>query len=91
MKSLVDCVKESQVNESLNKYEIDSCHAVGNMKYGFMCYDDMSGVVTIIQFNKLSEYCDFNGFEEDDMMGIDKLKVGHSVYDGASYMYTRIW
>lgn len=39
----------------------------------------------------LSEYCEHEGFEEEDFMEMDKLKVGESVYDGASAIYTRIW
>lgn len=48
-------------------------------------------MVEVIQFNKLAEYADYQGFSEEDYMGIDKLKVGESVYDGANYIYTRIW
>lgn len=89
MKSIVDIINENNVNES--KYEVDSCRADGKMKYGYMFYEENSGTVTVIQFNKLSEYCDHEGFDEEDFMGMDKLKVGESVYDGASAIYTRIW
>ena len=89
MKSIVDIINENNVNES--KYEVDSCRADGKMKYGYMFYEETSGTVTVIQFNKLSEYCEYEGFDEEDFMGMDKLKVGESVYDGVSAIYTRIW
>ena len=89
MKNLTDYISESTINES--RYEIDECHAVGNMKYGFMRYDDNRGTVEVIQFNKLMELANYEGFDEDDYMGIDKLDVGESSYDGMSYIYTRIW
>lgn len=87
MKNITDYL--NNINES--KYEIDSCKAKGNMKFGYMMYDDMRGLVEIIQFNKLSEYCNFNGFDEEDMMDIDKLEIGKTAYDGVSCIYTRIW
>ena len=89
MKNIVDFINEGNINES--KYEVASCRAEGNMKYGYMFYEENSGTVTIIQFNKLSEYAKYEGFEEEDFMEMDKLKVGESVYDGASAIYTRIW
>lgn len=89
MKSIVDLINEGNINEG--KYEIDSCRAEGRMKFGFMFYEEMSGTVTVFEFNKLSEYADYQGFDEEDFMGIDKLKVGESVYDGVGAIYTRIW
>lgn len=89
MKNIVDFINNKPINES--KYEVDSCSATGNMKYGYMFYEENSGTVTIIQFNKLSEYAKYNGFDEEDFMEMDKLKVGESVYDGVSAIYTRIW
>lgn len=89
MKNIVDFINEDNINES--KYEIDDCRAKGNMKYGFMYYDDDRGIVEVIQFNKLSEYCDSLGFDEESMMDLEGLKVGDSVYDGSSNIYTRIW
>ena len=94
MKSIVDIINEGNVNEgnvNEGRYEVDSCRAVGKMKYGYMFYEEPSGTVTVIQFNKLSEYCDYEGFYEEDFMEIDKLEVGDSVYDGVSAIYTRIW
>ena len=89
MKNLTDYISESTINES--RYEVDECNAKGNMKYGFMRYDDNRATVEVIQFNKLSEFADYEGFSEDDYMDIDKLEVGDSMYDGAAYIYTRIW
>lgn len=89
MKNLIDYIGESFINES--RYEVDECRAVGNLKFGFMRYDEARGVVEVIQFNKLGEFANYEGFDEDDYMGIDKLEVGDSVYDGAAYIYTRIW
>ena len=89
MKNIVDFINNKPINES--KYEVDSCRAEGKMKYGYMFYEENSGTVTVIQFNKLSEYAEYNGFDEEDFMEMDKLKVGESVYDGVSAIYTRIW
>ena len=89
MKNIVDFINNKPINES--KYEVDSCRAEGKMKYGYMFYEENSGTVTVIQFNKLSEYAKYNGFDEEDFMEMDKLKVGESVYDGVSAIYTRIW
>ena len=89
MKNLNDYLNESQINES--RFTCGGCLARGNMKYGFMTYHRDSRVVEVIQFNKLAEYADYQGFSEEDYMGIDKLGVGESVYDGANYIYTRIW
>lgn len=81
----------NNVDESRNDYEIDSCDAQGHMKMGFMMYDEISGTVTTIQFNKLKDYCEAYGFYCEDFMDIDKLKVGESEYDGVQTIYTRIW
>lgn len=54
-------------------------------------YDDNTGTVTVIQFNKLSDLAKSYGAEEETFLGIDKLDVGESVYDGAATIYTRIW
>lgn len=102
MKNLMDFVNESSkktiaINES--RLEIDECRATGNMKYGFMRYDDNRGIVEVFQFNKLNDFAKLEGFSEDDYgmsasemyMDIDKLEVGDSVYDGAAMIYTRIW
>jgi hypothetical protein len=89
MKNLKEILTEANVNES--RLRVASCLAKGNMKYGFMVYNQDSNVVDVIQFNKLAEYADYNGFDVEDYMGIDKLDVGGSAYDGASYIYTRIW
>lgn len=89
MKSINEFINSRQINES--KFEIDECRAVGNAKFGFMRYDENRGVVEVLQFNKLSEFASYEGFEEKDYLGIDNLKVGNSVYDGSTYIYTRIW
>lgn len=89
MKNLKEILTEANVNES--RLRVAGCLAKGNMKYGFMVYNQDSNVVDVIQFNKLAEYADYNGFDVEDYMGIDKLNVGESSYDGASYIYTRIW
>ena len=89
MKNLKEILTEATVNEG--RYRVAGCLAKGNMKYGFMVYNQDSCILDVIQFNKLVEYADYNGFDVEDYMGIDKLDVGESVYDGASYIYTRIW
>lgn len=92
MKDLVKYINESVIiNE--NKFEIDECRAVGNMKYGFMRYDDNRGIVEVIQFNNLKEFAKHEGFSDDiDVyMDIDKLDEGQSASDGTTYIYTRIW
>lgn len=92
MKNIVNYLKninEGHINES--RFEIDECNAKGNMKFGFMRYDENRGVVDILQFNKLSDFASYEGFDEEDYLGIDNLKVGETAYDGASYIYTRIW
>lgn len=91
MKSLNDQINESLQSINESRFEIDECRAKGNMKYGFMYYDDYRGIVEVIQFNKLSEYCDSLGFEIEDMMDLEGLEVGDSVYDGDASIYTRIW
>ena len=89
MKSLQQFIKAGSINES--RFDIDSCDASGNMKFGYMMYDDNTGTVTVIQFNKLSDLAKSYGAEEEMFLGIDKLDVGESVYDGAATIYTRIW
>ena len=92
MKDLKKYINEStSINES--RYEVDECRAVGNMKYGFMRYDNNRGIVEVIQFNNLKEFAKFEGFDDDEdvYMGIDKLEEGQSVSDGTTYIYTRIW
>ena len=38
MKNIVDFINEGNINES--KYEVASCRAEGNMKYGYMFYEE---------------------------------------------------
>lgn len=82
---------QSNIKESSDKFELGEIDAKGNMRYGFMMYDDTSGTVMVFQFNSLSDYAEKWGMTTSDFMHIDRLKVGESVYDGAATIYTRIW
>lgn len=85
-------VKESMINEGAHhNMGMTKISYAGKNKFGFMRYNDNAESIDVISFNKLSELADMEGFDEDDYMGIDKLGVGESVYDGAAYIYTRIW
>lgn len=56
-----------------------------------MSYDENSGLISVISFDKLEEFARKQGFDTEDYMDIDKLNVGQSAYDGVSMIYTRIW
>ena len=43
MKNIVDFINEGNINES--KYEVASCRAEGKMKYGYMFYEENSGII----------------------------------------------
>lgn len=96
MKNLNEYLDNSTTARMINesRFEVDECRADGDMKFGFMRYDDNRATVEVIQFNKLKDFAKFEGFGEEweeVYMDIDKLDVGESVYDGSSYIYTRIW
>lgn len=97
MKNLKDFINESQVDEnainegSYRNLGMTKVSYAGKNKFGFMRYNDNAEAIDVVSFNKLSELADSEGFDVDDYMDIDKLEVGESVYDGSSYIYTRIW
>jgi hypothetical protein len=83
MKNIKDFINESNQNTikvSNNK-----------SKFGFMRYNDMANTIDVVSFDNLNELARQEGFDEDDYLDIDKLEVGESRYDGAAYIYTRIW
>ena len=87
MKNLKDFINEGKTTEH-NEWSID----YGNDgKYGYMWCDSNSGLIGVVSFDKLEEFAKKQGFDVDDYMDIDKLKVGQSAYDGVSMIYTRIW
>ena len=86
MKTLRDFINESRSID--NEWSVDYTN---DGKFGFMYYEANAGLVGVISFDKLEKFAKSQGFNVEDYMGIDKLKVGESVYDGASYIYTRIW
>lgn len=79
------------LTEGKDQYIIDECNAKGNKKMGFVYYDENSATVQVIQFDDLESFAEAQGFDVEDYMGIDKLKVGESAYDGAAAIYVRIW
>jgi hypothetical protein len=56
-----------------------------------MSYDENSGLISVISFDKLEEFAKKQGFDPKDYNNIDKLKVGQSTYADVSIIYTRIW
>lgn len=97
MKTLKDFINESHVDEnainegSYRNLGMTKVSYAGKNKFGFMRYNSNAEAIDVVSFNKLSELADSEGGMEDDYMDIDKLDVGKSVYDGAAYIYTRIW
>lgn len=87
MKSLKAFINEGWTAEN-DTWQVSNA---GKGKFGYMWYDDLSGTAGVISFDKITEYAEKKGFNADEMMDIDKLKVGESAYDGYSYMCTRIW
>lgn len=92
MKTLQDFITtQSNIKESNGNFELGEMDVKGSMRYGFMMYDDTSGTVMVFQFDNLSNYADRWGMTAKDFMHIDRLKVGESVYDKSSTIYTRLW
>ena len=87
MKTLKDFITEGYAVKN-EEIEVVRAH---KGKFGFMVWNDNAEQVSVISFDKLADYAALEGFDVDDYMGIDKCDVGESVYDGASYIYTRIW
>lgn len=87
MKNLKDFINEGWVSQN-NEWEVSN---VDRGKFGFMSYDENSGLISVISFDKLEEFARKQGFDTEDYMDIDKLNVGQSAYDGVSMIYTRIW
>ena len=87
MKNLKDFINEGWASQN-NEWEVSN---VDKGKFGYMWYDENSGLIGVISFDKLEEFARKQGFDAEDYMGIDKLNVGQSVYDGVSMIYTRIW
>ncbi len=84
-------VKESINESSYRNLGMTKVSYAGKNKFGFMRYNSNAEAIDVVSFNKLNELADSEGGMEDDYMDIDKLGVGESVYDGAAYIYTRIW
>lgn len=92
MKEIKQFISECMINENVyHNMKMCKVNYAHKNKYGFMRYNDTAESIDVISFNKLSDLASMEGFDEDDYMGIDKLNVGESLYDGASYIYTRIW
>lgn len=87
MKDIVDFINEGWKTNN-NEWKVNNA---GKGKFGFMWYNDMSGMCGVISFDKLDEFAQSQGMLEEAYMDIDKCDVGESVYDGTSYIYTRIW
>ena len=87
MKNLKDFISEGRVSQN-NEWEVSN---VGEGKFGFMSYDENSGLISVISFDKLEEFAKKQGLDPEDFKNIDKLKVGQSTYTDVSMIYTRIW
>ena len=87
MKDLTSFIKEGYAATN-NEWRVSNA---GKGKFGFMWYNDHAGLCGVISFDKLEEFAESQGFDPDDYMDMDKCDVGESVYDGAAYIYTRIW
>lgn len=87
MKNLKEFITEGWASQN-NEWEVSNA---GEGKFGFMSYDENSGLISVISFDKLDEFAKKQGLDPEDYKNIDKLKVGQSTYADVSMIYTRIW
>lgn len=80
------------INEASGSYPGEEAIEIWQKgKYGFMYYDPNSGLISTYCMNRPQDLVDEFGYEEEDAEKMAKMKVGQSLTDVSSAIYTRIW